>query len=158
MAAVTVVILEPKKIKSVTVSVVSPSICHEVIGPDAMILIFECWVLSQLFHSPLPLSSRGFLVTLHFLRTRVMLSAYLRLLIFSPGDLDYSLCLSSLAFLMQHSAWKLNKQRDNIQPWRTPFPILNQSVFPCKGLTVASSWPAYRFSRRQVRWFGILIS
>ena len=34
------VILEPKKIKSVTVSIVSPSICHEVMGPDAMIFIF----------------------------------------------------------------------------------------------------------------------
>ena len=34
------VILEPKKMKSVTVSIVSPSICHEVMGPDAMILAF----------------------------------------------------------------------------------------------------------------------
>ena len=34
------VILEPKKIKSVTVSIVSPSIYHEVMGPDAMILVF----------------------------------------------------------------------------------------------------------------------
>ena len=34
------VILEPKKIKSVTVSTVSPSICLEVMGPDAMILVF----------------------------------------------------------------------------------------------------------------------
>ena len=34
------VILEPKKIKSVTVSTFSPSICHEVMGPDAMILVF----------------------------------------------------------------------------------------------------------------------
>ena len=34
------VILEPKKIKSVTVSIVFPSICHEVMGPDAMILVF----------------------------------------------------------------------------------------------------------------------
>ena len=33
-------ILEPKKIKSVTVSIVPPSICHEVIGPDAKILVF----------------------------------------------------------------------------------------------------------------------
>ena len=33
-------ILEPKKIKSVTVSIVSPSICHEVMGPDAMILVW----------------------------------------------------------------------------------------------------------------------
>ena len=34
------VILEPKKIKPVTVSIVFPSICHEVMGPDAMILVF----------------------------------------------------------------------------------------------------------------------
>ena len=34
------VILEPKKLKSVTVSIVSPSICHEVMGPDAMIFFF----------------------------------------------------------------------------------------------------------------------
>ena len=34
------VILEPKKIKSISVSIVSPSICHEVMGPDAMILVF----------------------------------------------------------------------------------------------------------------------
>ena len=35
-----VVILEPQKVKSDTVSIVSPSICHEVMGPDAMILVF----------------------------------------------------------------------------------------------------------------------
>ena len=34
------VILEAKKLKSVTISIVSPSICHEVMGPDAMILVF----------------------------------------------------------------------------------------------------------------------
>ena len=34
------VILEPKKINSLTVSIVSPSICHQVMGPDAMILVF----------------------------------------------------------------------------------------------------------------------
>ena len=34
------VILDPKKIKSVTGSIVSPSICHEMMGPDAMILVF----------------------------------------------------------------------------------------------------------------------
>ena len=44
------VILEPKKIKSVTVSIDSPSICHEVMGMDAMILVF--WMLSfKLFFS-----------------------------------------------------------------------------------------------------------
>ena len=36
------VILVPKKIKSVTVSIVSPSICHEMMGQDAMILVSEC--------------------------------------------------------------------------------------------------------------------
>ena len=51
------VILEPKK-QSVTVPIFFPSICHEVMGPEAMMLVFECWVLSQLFHS-LSLSSRG---------------------------------------------------------------------------------------------------
>ena len=56
------VILEPPKIKSSTASTVSPSICLEVMGPDAMILVSECWDLSQLFHSPL---SRGSLVLLH---------------------------------------------------------------------------------------------
>ena len=34
------VILEPKKVKSATVSTVSPSVCHEVMGPDAMIFVF----------------------------------------------------------------------------------------------------------------------
>ena len=61
------VILGPKKVKSITVSTVSPSICHEVMGPDVMILVF--WMLSfkLVFHSPLSLSSRGFLFTLLFL-------------------------------------------------------------------------------------------
>ena len=58
---------------------------------------------------------------------------------------------------MMYSAFKLNKQSDNIQPWCTPYPIWNQSVVPCPVLTVAS-WPAYRFLKRQVRWSGIPIS
>ena len=52
------VILEPPKIKSATFSIVSPSICHEVMGPDAMILVFK---------PTFSLSSRGSLVLLHFL-------------------------------------------------------------------------------------------
>ena len=55
------------------------------------------------------------------------------------------------------SAYKLNKQGDNIQLWHTPFPIWNQSVVPHLVLTVAS-WPAHKFLRRQVRWSGITIS
>ena len=64
------VILEPKKIKSVTVSIVSPSICHKVMGPDAMIIVYWMLTLSQFFHSPLSLSSRGSLIPLHFLPLR----------------------------------------------------------------------------------------
>ena len=75
---------------------------------------------------------------------RVVSSAYLRLLIFLPAVLIPACASSSLAFLRVYSAYKLNKQGDNIQPWRTPFPIWNQSVAPCPVLTVAS-WPAYRF-------------
>ena len=58
------VIFGAQKINSVTVS---PSICHQVMGLGAMILVFECWVLSQLFHSPLSLSSRSTSIPLHFL-------------------------------------------------------------------------------------------
>ena len=60
------VILEPPEIKSASVPTVSPSICHEVMGPDAMIFVF--WMLSfkPTFHSPLSLSSRGSL-GIHFL-------------------------------------------------------------------------------------------
>ena len=57
------VILEPKEINSVMVSIVSPSICQEVIRPDAMIFVF--WMLS--FKTAFSLSSRSSLVPLHFL-------------------------------------------------------------------------------------------
>ena len=53
------------------------------------------------------------------------------------------------------SAYKLNKDGDNIQPLCTSFPIWNQSVVPCPVLTVVF-WPGYRFLRRQVRWSGML--
>ena len=81
------VILEPKKIKSLTVSVVSPSICHEVIGPDAMILVF--WMLS--FKPTFSLCSFTFIKKLFgsslLSAIRVVSSAYLRLLIFLPAIL-----------------------------------------------------------------------
>ena len=62
------VILEPKRIKFITAFIFSPSIYHEVMGLDAMILVL--WTLSfkpAFSHSPLSLSSRGFLVPHHFL-------------------------------------------------------------------------------------------
>ena len=84
----------------------------------------------------------------------VVSSAYLRLLIFPPAILNPACASSSPAFHMMCSAYKLNKQGDNIQAWCTPFPIWNQSVVPCPVLIVAS-WPAYRFLRRQIRWSDI---
>ena len=77
-----VVILEPPKIKSLTVSIVSPSICHEVMGSDAMILGF--WMLS--FKPTFLLSSFTFIKRLFssslLSAIRAVSSAYLRLLIF----------------------------------------------------------------------------
>ena len=87
----------------------------------------------------------------------VVSSAYLRLLIFLLAILIPACASSSPLFHMMYSAYKSNKQGDNIQSWRTPFPIWNQSVVSCPVLTVAS-WPAYRFLKRQVRWSGIPIS
>ena len=78
-------------------------------------------------------------------------SAYLKLLIFLLA------ILSSPAFPMMYSAYKLNKQGDNRQPWRTLFPIWNPSVVPCPVLTVTSG-PAYRFLKKPVTWSGIPIS
>ena len=88
---------------------------------------------------------------------RVVSSACLRLLIFLPTILIPAYASSIPAFLMMYSAYKLNKQCDNIQAWCTPLAIWNQSIVPWLVLTVAS-WPAYRFLRRQVWWFGIPIS
>ena len=114
------VILEPKEIKSVTISTVSPSICHEVMGLDAMILVF--WMLS--FKPTFSLSSFTFkrlFSSSSLSATSVVSSVYLRLLIFLPEILIPAYASSSPAFLMMYSAYKLNKQGDNIQPWCTLF-------------------------------------
>ena len=109
-------ILEPKKIKSVTVSIVYPSICHEIMGPDAMIFVF--YMLS--FKPAFSLSSFTFINRLFSYSSlsaiRVVLSAYLRLLVFLPAVLILACAPSSPAFQMMYSAYKLNKQGDNIQP------------------------------------------
>ena len=144
------------KIKSVAVFTVSPSISHEVMGLDAMILVF--WMLS--FKPTYSLYSLTFIKRLFsssLSAIKVVSSAYLRLLIFPLAVLIPTCASSSPAFLMMYSTYKLNELGDNIQPWHTPFPIWNQSVVPCPVLSVAS-WPAYRFFKRQVRWPGIPIS
>jgi len=148
-----IVILEPKKIKSLTISIVSPSICHEVMGPNAMFLAF--WMLSfKPAFSPSSFTFINWLFSSSLLSAiRVVLSAYLRLLIILPAILIPDCASYSLAFCMMYSVYKLTKQGDSIQSWCTPFPIWKQSVVPYPVLTVAS-WPAYRFLRRQVRWSG----
>ena len=149
------VILESRKIKWKHCFHRFPIYCHELMESDAMILVF--WM--QSFKPTFSLSSFTFIKKLFsssLYAIRVVSSAYLRLLIFLPAILTPACASSSPAFLMMDSAYKLNKQDDNIQSWCTPFPIWNQSVFPCPVLTVAS-WPAYRFLKRQVRCSGIPI-
>ena len=67
--------------------------------------------------------------------------AHQSLLIFLPAILIPGCASSILAFHMIYSAYKLNKQSNNIQPWHTPFPILNRSVVLWLVVAVAS-WPA----------------
>ena len=98
------VILEPNNIKSVTVSIVSPFIFREVMGPDAMILAF--WMLS--FKPTFSLSSFTFIKRLFssfsLSAIRVVSSAYLRLLIFLLEILIPACASFSLAFHLRYSA------------------------------------------------------
>ena len=108
-----------KEIKSATISIFSPFICNEVMGLDAIILVF--WMLS--FKPAFSLSSFTFIKRLFSSSSlsaiRVVSYTHLRLLIFSPAILITACASSSLAFCMIYSACKLNKQGDNIQPWHT---------------------------------------
>ena len=140
--------------KSVTVS---PSISLDMMGSDAMILVFWMLVLGQHSHSRLSFFVKSLFSFYSLSVLSVLSSAYLSLLIFLLVILIPACASTSLAFLMMSSAYKLNKQGDNIQPWCVPFLIWNQSVFPCPILTITPR-PAYRFLRRQVRWSGIPIS
>ena len=104
-----------------------PIYLHEVMGPDAMILVF--WMLS--FKTTFSLSSFTFikrLFSFSLSAIRVGSSAYLRLLIFLRAFLIPACASSSPAFLMMYSSCKLNKQGDNIQSWHAPFPIWKQSI------------------------------
>ena len=121
----------------------------ELMGPDAMILVF--WMLS--FKPTFSLSSFTFIKRLFssslLSAIGVVSSAYLRLFIFLLAILIPACASSSPAYLMMYSAYKLNKQVDNIQPWHTPFPIWNQSVVPCPVLSeqVSTTVPKAVFIR-----------
>ena len=141
-------ILEPKKFKSATVSIVFPSIWHEVMGPDTMIFAFWMWsfkpTFSHLFHF-----HQETLSFFTFCHKGGFVCISEVILMFLPAILIPACASSSPALLMRYSAYKLNKQGDNIQPWHTPFPIWNQAAVSCPVLTVAS-WSAYEVG--QVVW------
>ena len=99
------VILEPKKIKYLTVSIVSPSIYHEVMGLDAMIFIFRMLSLKSAFS----LSSFTFIKRLFSssLLSAIMVvsSAYLRLLILLLAILIPACASSSPTFCMMYGSF-----------------------------------------------------
>ena len=138
-------------------STFSPSIHHVVMGLDAMISLF----LMLNFKSDFSLFSSTLIKNLFssssLFAIRMVSSVYPRLLIFSQQSWFQLVIHPASAFYMISSVYRLNKQGDNIQPWRTLFPIWNQLIFPRPVPTVAS-WPVYKFLRRQVRWSGIPIS
>jgi len=71
-------------------------------------LFFECWVLSQLFHSPISLSSRGSSLLTFCHKGDVICMC--EVIDISLGHLDSSLCFTSPAFCMMYFAYKLNKR------------------------------------------------
>ena len=104
-----------QKRKSATASTFSPFICHKDMRPDAMILVFERCFKPAYSLSSFTLIKRLFSSSLLSV-IRVVPSAYLRLLIFLLAVLIPACDLFSPAFCMMYSAYKLNKQGDNIQP------------------------------------------
>ena len=81
LPSLSAITLEPKKIKSVVASTFPPSICHEVMGPDATVLVIFMLGFKPAFHSSLSPSS-GSSRSASLSAIRVVSSAYLRLLVF----------------------------------------------------------------------------
>ena len=102
------VILGPPKIKPITVSIVSPSICHEGMGLDAMIFIFKP-AFSPFFFTFIKRLFSSFSLS----ALSVVSSTYLRLLILFSVILIPGCASSSPAVQMIYSACKLNEQGDN---------------------------------------------
>ena len=151
------VILEPPKIQSVTVSIVSPHLfAMKWWDQMSWSLFSECWVLSQLFTLLFHFHQEALYFFFAFCHKGGVICIS-EVIDISMAVLIPACGSSSPAFLMMYSAYKLYKQGDNIHTWCTPFPVWNQSIVPCPVLTV-TSWPAYRFLRRQVGWSGIPIS
>ena len=79
------VILEPPKIKSTTVSIVCPTVCHEVMGPDAMIFEANFFTLHFHFHQ----EALYFFFAFYHKGGAICISEVIDI---SPGNLDSSLC------------------------------------------------------------------
>ena len=115
---------------------------------------FQCWVLSQLFHSPPSLSKRGsyFLFTFCHKGGVICISEVIGI---SPSNLDSSFCSSSPAFHMIYSGYKLTMQCDNIQLWCALSQFGTSPLFHvwfCYFLT------CIQIFRRQIKQSGIQIS
>ena len=132
------VILEPRKIKSDTVSTVPPSISHEAMGPDAMILVSECWALSQLFHFLFYFHQQAlrFFFTFCCKGGVICISEVINI---SHGSLVSSFYSCSLAFCIMYSAYKLNKCEytslmysfPNLEPFHCSMPGSNCCFLTC---------------------------
>ena len=133
-----------------------PSICHEVMGLDAMILIF--WMLS--FKLAFSLFSFTFLKRLFscslFSAIMVVIIYMSEIIDISPCNLDSSLCFIQpsilqgvLCIAVQLAGWQYTTSMSS-------FPYLEP--VHCSMSGSIASWPTYRFLRRQVRWSNISIS
>ena len=130
------VMLGPKKRKSVAFFLIclpwsDGTVCHHLrflnVKLYASFFTLSFTFIKRLFNSSL-LSA-----------IKVVPSAYPRSFICLPTILIPAWASSSPAFCMMYSTYKLNTYVDNIQPWCTPFPILNQSVLPRLVPAAASS-------------------
>ena len=123
-----------------------PYYCHEVMAPDAKILVFPNWVLSQHFHAVPSPSVRGFLDPLHFLpfgcyHLYIWGGCYFsRQSWFQLGihpDQHFTQCSLHRIWISRMTTYSLNLL----------LTFLSQSIVPCLILTIASC-PAYRLLRR----------
>ena len=134
------VILEPKKMKSATVSTVSPSICHEVMGPDAMILVF--WMLS--FKTTFSLSSftciKRLFSSSSLSAIRMVSSAYPRLLIFPqqswfqlvlPPAERFSWCTLHISQISRVTIYSLDVLLSYLEPAYYSMPSSNCCFLTC---------------------------
>ena len=91
----------------------SDGMCHHWVTPTACL-----WFVKDKLHFDFHQEAFEFLFTFCHKGGVICISEVIDI---SPSNLDSSYVSSSPAFLMMYSAYKLNKQGDNIQPWRTPF-------------------------------------